>query len=139
MLLSAPVTARMSVVPFVLVQIVLIAVWIVLHRWRLHDAGRPTGIVIGIAMIYALEVVLLTLLIWIVSVPSGTSSFADDGAGIFHLFTILYLLAVLTGDSGLGVLQIWLMGFAAVMLLPILIALGFSLWAATRPSQPSPP
>ena len=32
---------------------------------RLHDAGRPTGLVIGIAMIYALEVVLLMLLIWI--------------------------------------------------------------------------
>ena len=139
MLLSAPVTARMSVVPFVLVQIVLIAAWIVLHRRRLHDAGRPTGVVIGIAMIYALEVVLLTLLIWIVSVPSGTSSFADDGAGIFHLFTILYLLAVLTGDPGLGALQIWLMGLAALMLLPILIAIGFSLWAATRPSQPSSP
>jgi len=117
----------------------VIAVWIVLHRRRLHDAGRPTGVAIGIAMIYALEVVLLTLLIWIVSVPSGTSSFADDGAGIFHLFTILYLLAVLTGDPGLGALQIWLMGLAALMLLPILIAIGFSLWAATRPSQPSPP
>ena len=139
MLLSAPVTARMSVVPFVLVQIVLIAVWVVLHRRRLHDAGRPTGVVIGIAMVYALEVVLLTLLIWIVSAPSGTSSFADDGAGIFHLFTILYLLAVLTGDPGLGALQIWLMGLAALMLLPILIAIGFSLWAATRPSQPSSP
>jgi len=139
MLLSAPVTARMSVVPFVLVQIVLIAVWIVLHRRRLHDAGRPTGVVIGIAMIYALEVVLLTLLIWIVSAPSGTSSFADDGAGIFHLFTILYLLAVLTGDPNLGALQIWLMGFAVVMFLPILIAICFSLWAATRPSLPASP
>ena len=66
MLLSPPVTARMSVVPFVLVQIVLIAVWIVLHRRRLRDAGRPTGIAIGIAMVYALEVVLLTLLIWLI-------------------------------------------------------------------------
>ena len=32
-----------------------------------------------------------------------------------------------------------LMGLAALMLLPILIAIGFSLWAATRPSQPSSP
>ena len=31
MLLSAPVTARVSVVPFVLVQVVLIWLWIVLH------------------------------------------------------------------------------------------------------------
>jgi uncharacterized membrane protein YhaH (DUF805 family) len=139
MLLSAPVTARMSVLPFVLVQIALIWLWIVLHRRRLRDAGRPTGIVIGIAAIYALEVVLLTLLIWIVSSPSGASNFADDGAGVFHLFAIVYLLGVMTGDPSLGSLQIWLMGFAVVMFLPILIAIGFSLWAATRPSLPAPP
>jgi uncharacterized membrane protein YhaH (DUF805 family) len=139
MLLSAPVTSRMSVAPFVLVQIVLIVAWIVLHRRRLHDAGRPAGIAIGIAMIYALEMVLLTLLIWIVSAPSGTSNFADDGAGVFHLFAVLYLLGVLSGDPNLGALQIWLMGFAVVMFLPILIAICFSVWAATRPSQPSPP
>jgi uncharacterized membrane protein YhaH (DUF805 family) len=139
MLLSAPVTGRLSVVPFVLVQIVLIAVWIVLHRRRLHDAGRPGGIAIGIAMIYALEMVLLTLLIWIVSAPAGTSNFADEGAGVFHLFAFLYLLGVLSGDSNLGALQIWLMGFAVVMFLPILIAMCFSVWAATRPGQSSPP
>jgi hypothetical protein len=133
MLLSAPVTARRSV------QIALIWCWIVLHRRRLRDAGRPTGIVIGIAAIYALEVVLLTLLIWIVSSPSGTSDFADSGAGIFHLFAIVYLLGVMTGDPSLGALQVWLMGFAVVMFLPILIAIGFSLWAATRPSLPAPP
>ena len=61
MLLSAPVTAQVSVVPFVLVQVALIWLWIVLHTRRLRDAGRPTGIVIGIAMIYVLEVVLLVL------------------------------------------------------------------------------
>lgn len=139
MLLSAPVTARMSVLPFVLVQIVLIWLWIVLHRRRLRDAGRPTGIAIGIAMICALDMVLLTLLIWIVSAPSGTSTFADEGAGVFHLFAFLYLLGVLSGDPTLGALQIWLMGFAVVMFLPILIAICFSVWTATRPGQPSPP
>ena len=50
LLLSAPVTAQVGVVPFVLVQVALIWVWIVLHAKRLRDAGRPTGIVIGIAM-----------------------------------------------------------------------------------------
>ena len=132
MLLSAPVTAQMSVVPFVLVQIVLIWVWIVLHRRRLRDAGRPTGIVIGVALVYALEVVLLTLLIWILTSTSNTgtsSDFAGSGAGVFHLFAILYLLGMMTGDPSLGGLQIWLMGFAVVMFLPdpdrnLLFALG---------------
>lgn len=142
MLLSTPVTARLSVVPFVLVQIVLIWLWIVLHRRRLRDAGRATGIVIGVALVYALEVVLLTLLIWILTSVSGRTGggdFAGETAGVFHLFAILYLLGMMTGDPTLGVLQIWLMGFAAVMLLPVLIAISFSIWAATRPSLPAPP
>src|SRR5689334_15624300 len=64
-LLSPAVTARAGVALFVLAQIVLIWLWIVLHTRRLRDAGRPTGIVIGIAMIYVLEVVLLVILIWL--------------------------------------------------------------------------
>ena len=70
-------------------------------------------------MIYALEVVLLALLIWVADRPGRQQHFADDGAGIFHLFVILYLLGSISGDSNLGGLQIWLMGFAAVMLLPV--------------------
>jgi len=135
-LLSAPVTKQMSVVPFLLVQIILIWLWIVLHRRRLRDAGRATGVVIGIAMVYALEVILLALLIGIL-----TSSSADDpdsGAAIFHLFTILYLLGSITGESNLAGLQMWLMGFAMAMFLPVLIAIIFSLWTATRPSASSP-
>ena len=41
---------------------------------------------------------------------------------------------MITGDPDLGAMQIWLMGFAGLMLLPVLIAVGFSLWTATRPS-----
>ena len=84
-------------------------------RRRLRDAGRPTGLVIGIAMIYALEVVLLTLLIWIAecATPAPATS-PTHGAGIFHLFIILYLLGCdRPADPNLGALQIWLMGFAA--------------------------
>ena len=138
MLLSAPVTSRMSVVPFVVAQIVLIWLWIVAHRQRLRDAGRPGGIVIGIALVYALEAVLMTLLIGIL-----TSAGAQDGtsgeAGLFHLFTFIYLLGVATGESNLAGVQSLLIGFVTVMFLPVLIAIVFSLWAGTRPSAPATP
>ena len=49
---------------------------------------------IGIAMIYALEVVLLTLLIWISACPPAPAASHDDGAGVFHLVTVIYRLAV---------------------------------------------
>jgi uncharacterized membrane protein YhaH (DUF805 family) len=137
-LLSAPVTSRLSVAPFVVAQTVLIWLWIVVHRRRLRDAGRPGGVVIGIAMVYALEAVLLTLLIWILTSGSGEGTVAGDGASIFHLFTVLYLIAMTTGESHLAGVQMWLMGFVALMFLPVLIAIVFSLWAATRPSAPAP-
>jgi uncharacterized membrane protein YhaH (DUF805 family) len=138
-LLSAPVTAQVSVVPFVLVQVALIWLWIVLHTRRLRDAGRPTGIVIGIAMVYVLELVLLVLLVWLILASAGPSGGAGSDASIFHLFVILYFLGLMTGDPSLGALQVWMLGFAAVLLLPVAIAVVFSLWTATRTNATLPP
>ena len=136
-LLSPPVTARMSVVPFALTQAVLIVAWTVLHARRLRDAGRAGGLAIGIAVVYALEIVLLTILVWLILASSGA---AGGGAGseatILQLFIFLYLLTLLAGDPTLGALQIWIMGFVVLLLLPVAIALGFSLWTATRPRAP---
>jgi hypothetical protein len=135
MLLSPPVTSHLSVVPFVLAQGVLIGLWVVLHRRRLSDAGRPSGIAIGIAMVYALAVVLLVVAVWLLLSNAAGNDGAGSEASILHLLVILYFLAQLTGDPNLGVLQIWVMGFVGLMLLPVVIALGFSLWTATRPSK----
>jgi uncharacterized membrane protein YhaH (DUF805 family) len=138
-LLSPPVTGHMSVVPFIIVQAVLIGAWIVLHRRRLADAGRPSGTTIGIAAVYALEIVLFTALVWLLL---STSTASNDGAGseatILHLFVVLYFMALLTGDPTLGVLQYWLIGFAILMVLPVAIGVVFSVWAGTRPSLASP-
>jgi len=139
-LLAAPVTSRLSVAPFALAQALLIASWIVLHRRRLHDAGRPAGIVTGIAIIYALEVVLLIVLVaWILSATAGSSDGVGPNAGILQLFVILYLLTLLSGDPSLGALQVWIFGFVAVLAVPVVIALSFSVWAALRPSISPPP
>jgi uncharacterized membrane protein YhaH (DUF805 family) len=139
-LLSPPVTSRLNIVPFALTQAVLIWLWTVLHAQRLHHAGRPAGLAVGIAAVYALEVVLLAILIWLM-LDAGVTSGGGAGreAGILQLFVILYLLALLSGDPTLGALQMWIMGFVALMLLPVVIALGFSLWTATRPGATAPP
>ena len=134
-LLTAPVTKLFNVVPFLVVQVALIWLWIVLHRRRLRDAGRPLGIATGVAIVYALEVLFLVIVVGLM-----LSSSATDGAGpnatILQLFVIVYLLTMLTGDPSLGPLQLWIFGFVALMALPILIALGFSIWAALLPSAP---
>ena len=133
-LLSPPVTGGLSVLPFVLAQALLIGAWAVLHMRRLRDAGRPTGLAVGIAVMYALEVVLLAILVWLIleSTASTTDS-AGRESTLLHLFVLLYFSSLLSGDPTMGALQIWVIGFVVVMALPVVIALGFSLWAATRP------
>ena len=139
-LLSKPVTARMNVLPFVLAQAVLIWIWIAVHRRRLRDAGRSGGFAVGIAIVYALEILFLAIMAWLILASAGP---ATDSAGresaLLQLFFILYLLAFLHGDPLLGSLHIWYMGIVVLMLLPVAISLGFSMWAATRASVPPPP
>jgi len=133
MLLSPPVTGRFNVFPFVLAQLVLIAAWIVLHRRRLRDAGRPTGMVTGIAAIYALEIVLMVLLIGLLLSVPGSSGGASGEASVFQLFVLLYFLSLMSGDPTLGSLQIWMLGFAVLLLLPVVVGVYFSAWTAMRP------
>jgi len=139
-LLSKPVTARMSILPFVLAQAVLVWIWIVVHRRRLRDAGRSGGLAVGIAIVYVLEILLLAIMAWLILASAGA---ATDSAGresaILQLFFILYLLAFLHGDPLLGSLHIWYMGIVVLMLLPVAISFGFSVWTATRASVPPPP
>jgi hypothetical protein len=133
MLLSGPVASRLGVVPFVAAQAVLIWFWVGLHVRRLRDAGRPTGTVFGVASVYALSVVLLVILLWLV-LSAADSGGAGPNAGILQLFVVLALLGSMGRDSGLGALQIWVVGFAVLMLLPVAIALGFSIWAGMQPN-----
>jgi uncharacterized membrane protein YhaH (DUF805 family) len=139
-LLSPPVTGPFGVVPFALAQAALIWTWFVLHARRLHDAGRSVGLAAGVALVYALDVVLLVILTGLILAYADAPAergWAD--VGILHLFVFLYLLTLPVGDSSLGALQAWIIGSVVLMLLPVVIAICFSLWAATRPSAPPPP
>jgi hypothetical protein len=139
MLLSAPVNARAGVWGFAAAQALLIWAWHVLHVRRLRDAGRPTGLAAGIALVYALEVVLLVIIVWLIlssGMPRGEG--AED-TSLLNLFVFLYLIALLTGDPTIGGLAYWLLGIVLLLLMPVAIALGFSIWAGTRESVPPAP
>jgi hypothetical protein len=138
-LLAPPVTKWAGVWAFALVQAALIWIWIVLHGRRLRDAGRPAGLAIGIACVYALEVVLLVLVVWLMlSAGFNRPDESASSASILHLFVLVYLSALLTGDPGLGELRLWMIGFVVLMLLPVLIAFWFSVWVGTRPRAAAP-
>lgn len=139
MLLSAPVTRVVGVWLFALAQTVLIAAWIALHQRRLRDAGRPGGMAIGIALIYALEMILLTMLIWALTSPGALRGDPDSPGSFFHLVAVVYLLFAVTGDPNLGSIHAWMTGFAVLLTLPMVIGVAFSFWTATRPSAPPAP
>ena len=138
-LLAAPVTGRVGLWPFAGLQAALVWIWLVLHVKRLRDAGRPFGMAVGIAGLYALALVLLLLVMVMIAANEGSSDVARTGQGLLQFFMALWFIGMLVGHADLGMFGIWLMGFLAVLLAPLAIALGYSVWAGTRPRVPAMP
>jgi hypothetical protein len=65
---------------------------------------------------------------------AGSGGGVGPHAGILQLFVIIYLLGSLGGDASLGAAQFWIVGLIALLLLPLLLAVGFSVWAARQPT-----
>lgn len=138
-LASSAVTGQVGLLPFAIAQIVLVWSWIVLHVKRMRDAGRSAGLAIGIACLYVLMMLLLLLVLVMITGTEESSQTVQTGQGLIRIFFVVYLFAMLTGSGDFGVMTLWLTGFLLLLLLPVLIALGYSFWAATRPSVPSAP
>ncbi len=137
-LLAAPVTARASVIPFLLVQVVIGWGWYALHAKRLRDAGRPTGAAVALTVLYALAIVLLLLVMVAANAPGQGNGTEDTPfAGIFQIFLLLFLIGMVLGDPNLGMFGYIILGVLALVLLPMVIAIVFTIWAGTRPSAPA--
>ncbi len=139
MLLSQAVIARAFVWPFVAAQAVLIWLWIVLHVRRLRDAGRSPGPAVAIAIVYVLEIVLVVMMVWLIVASAGTSTPGADKFNILHLFIFIYLFMLMAGDPSSGAVSLGLYGIVALLLLPVVVAFCFSLWAVSRPSVSASP
>ena len=139
-LLAAPVTARASVVPFLLVQIVIAWAWYALHVRRLRDAGRPPGAAIALTILYALAIVLLLLVMLAINVPGQpTGPETTPYASVFQIFLLLFLIGTILGDPNLGMFGYVILGVIALVMLPIVIAIAFTIWVGTRPRVSPPP
>src|SRR5437870_7548996 len=82
LLLSPAVTARIGAAPFAGVQAALTWIWYALHAKRRRDAGGGTGAVAGLAVIYALSIVLLLLLAEILSGVSMSGAATGERGGL---------------------------------------------------------
>jgi uncharacterized membrane protein YhaH (DUF805 family) len=130
LLVSQPVVTRSGVAPFALLQVALTYAWYALHARRLRDAGYGTGWALAIAILYCLGVALFLLLDQFVSVMEP-----KPGITFFILLIVLFLYAVLGGYY--TPLVGFALGLLFVIVTPLLIALGFSIWAGTRPPRPA--
>jgi uncharacterized membrane protein YhaH (DUF805 family) len=139
LLMSPPVMLRAGLAPFALVQAIASWAWFCLHAKRLRDAGRGIGPAVAIAVLYALAMVLLLLIVALIAGTPPSAAAPAPSAGLADVLVLFFLIAMLTGEPNLGLFGYVVMGVFALIFTPMLIALGFSVWAGTRrPGEPTP-
>jgi hypothetical protein len=123
---------RAGLWPFVAVQAALIWIWFALHAKRLRDAGRGLGLAAGVALLYTLSVVLLIIVaVAFFSTVQGPDA---NAAGATGLILFVWIIALLLGSPHYDLS--WLMAaiLTTLALAPVIVAVVFTIWAATRPS-----
>jgi uncharacterized membrane protein YhaH (DUF805 family) len=134
-LLTSPnVIGRGGLWPFIAAQIVLIWIWFALHGKRLHDAGRSAGLAVGVTLLYVLSVALLLIVADAFFNTSDGLMGNANAASALGLILLVYVVATLLGtphyDAAWAVVAL----LTLLAVLPIVVALVFTGWAATRPS-----
>ena len=130
-LISPPVLLRPGLAPFALVQAIAIWCWFCLHAKRLRDAGRRIGVAVAIAALYALAVILFLLLVALIMPFGDVAQTARAG----DVPALPLLIATLTAET--GIFAYVAAAILALVAAPVPMAIGFSIWAATRPAATS--
>jgi uncharacterized membrane protein YhaH (DUF805 family) len=132
-LLAMP--GRLGVVMFGLAQVAVTWSWFALHAKRLRDAGDSVLFALAFAILYALAMLLLLLFIETVAGGASAATRDDYGAGgVVSLVAVILVIASFAGDASLGHFYFFMLALLALIVVPILLALAVSVWAATRPT-----
>jgi uncharacterized membrane protein YhaH (DUF805 family) len=133
-LLTRPhVIAKAGLWPFAAAQALLVWVWFALHAKRLRDAGRPVGVAAGVALLYVLSLVLLIVVA--ASFFNTAAEIADANArGALGLLLLASIIAALLGAPHYDVSWLIVAVLVVMAVVPLIVAILFSLWAATLPS-----
>jgi uncharacterized membrane protein YhaH (DUF805 family) len=132
-LTTPDILRRGGLLPFMTVQLVLVWVWFCLHARRLHDAGRSSGLALGIGLLYLLSVVLLLIVadgfLTTANVPLGDA----NATGALWLLLVLTIASTLAGSSQYDLAWVIVAILSFLAFVPVVAALVFSLWAARKP------
>jgi hypothetical protein len=134
LLTMPPIIARGGLWLFAAVQVLLVWVWFVLHARRLRDCGRAVGPAASAAVLYALSVALLVILAASFYHPLAGAADAN-GASALGLILVVSIIAILLGSPQADLAWFLATIFTLIAFVPVFIALGVTLWAATRPRK----
>jgi uncharacterized membrane protein YhaH (DUF805 family) len=133
------VIAHAGLWAFAAAQAVLIWLWFVVHAKRLHDAGRGEGLAIAVAILYVLSLILLLLVATNFFAGSEAGSLGDASAtSALELVLLLYIVMTLAGPVQYDLTWIVVVILTLFAFVPVVVALVFTLWTATRTSVAQP-
>jgi uncharacterized membrane protein YhaH (DUF805 family) len=134
-LLTVPdVIARGGLWPFIVVQLLLMWLWFVLHAQRLHDTDRSAGLAVGVGLLYVLSIVLLLIVADSFFNTSDGPMMNPSATSALGLILLLYVVATLLESTHYDFAWVVVAVLTLMAFVPIVVALGFTLWTATRPS-----
>jgi hypothetical protein len=135
-LLTAPrIIAQVGPWPFAAIQALLIWLWFILHSKRLRDAGLGIGLGAGVSVLYALSVILLVIVeASFAATISGQTGDAKAASGL-ELMLFVSIIALLLNSAHYDLTWVVVAILLAVEFIPIVLAAGTTIWAATRPSR----
>ncbi len=132
-LTTPDVIARTGLWPFVAVQALLIWIWYALHARRLHDTGRAAGVAAGVGVLYVLSLVLLIIVAASFFNTAGEGS-GPNAAGALGLLLLASIIASLLGSPHYDLSWLIVAVLVVMAVVPLVVAVLFSIWAARQPS-----
>jgi len=128
---------RAGIWPFAVAQALLVWAWYVLHARRLHDAGRPVDLAAGAALLYGLSIVLL-LIVTIGYFKPYAGAVDPNATAALNIILLIMVVSALTQSASHDVGALIVTVLMVLALLPVIVAVAVTLWAATRPSGAEP-
>jgi|HubBroStandDraft_6_1064221.scaffolds.fasta_scaffold205325_2 uncharacterized membrane protein YhaH (DUF805 family) len=128
------VITRAGLWPFIAAQILLIWIWFALHSKRLHDAGRSNGLAVGVAVLYALSILLLLIVADSFFNTSDGPMMNASATSALGLILVLYVVSALAGSSQYDLAWVVVAILTLMAFVPIIAAISLTIWSATRPS-----
>jgi uncharacterized membrane protein YhaH (DUF805 family) len=137
-LTTPDVVARAGLWPFLAAQIVLVWIWYVLHAKRLRDAGQATGLAAGVSLLYALSIALLVIVAVSFYGPLAGQGLDPNTASALGLILFVSIIAILAGTPHYDVGWLIVAILLVLAVVPIVLAVATTAWAATRPNVAGP-